>query len=187
MTFSTRTTYTQKPVRLAIQSWGAADQCTMSQVPISYLILSILSHLILSHFISSYLSYLTLEVHQTFDYRCLGNALTFQCEEMVLNANVYLYFLKKIGTQRVTWFRGVNWCREPIQNHTPDISDLDGNVFITKVISWWRQQMETFSALLAFCAGNSAVTGEFRAQRPVTRSFDAFFHLSLNKRLSKQC
>ena len=35
MTFNTRTTYTQKPVQLAIQSWGAADQCTMSQVPIS--------------------------------------------------------------------------------------------------------------------------------------------------------
>ena len=27
--------------------------------------------------------------------------------------------------------------------------------------------METFSALLAICAGNSPVTGEFPAQRPV--------------------
>ena len=35
MTFNTRTTYTQKPVRLAIRLWGAADQNTMSQVPIS--------------------------------------------------------------------------------------------------------------------------------------------------------
>ena len=26
---------------------------------------------------------------------------------------------------------------------------------------WWRHQMETFSALLALCAGNSPVTGEF--------------------------
>ena len=33
-------------------------------------------------------------------------------------------------------------------------------------------QMETFSASLAICAGNSPVTGEFPAQRPVTRSFD---------------
>ena len=30
--------------------------------------------------------------------------------------------------------------------------------------------METFSALLALCAGNSSVTGEFLSQRPVTRS-----------------
>ena len=27
--------------------------------------------------------------------------------------------------------------------------------------AWWRHQMETFSALLALCAGNSPVTGEF--------------------------
>ena len=31
------------------------------------------------------------------------------------------------------------------------------------------------------------VTGEFPAQRPVTRSFDVFFDLRLSKRLSKQC
>ena len=37
--------------------------------------------------------------------------------------------------------------------------------------------METFSALLALCAGNSPVSGEFPAQRPVTRSFDVFFDL----------
>ena len=48
---------------------------------------------------------------------------------------------------------------------------------------WWRHQMETFSALLAICAGNSPGTGEFPAQRPVTRSFDVFFDLRLNKRL----
>ena len=52
--------------------------------------------------------------------------------------------------------------------------------------SWWRHQMETFSALLAICAGNSPVTGEFTAQRPVTRRFEVFFDLRLNKRLSKQ-
>ena len=38
--------------------------------------------------------------------------------------------------------------------------------------TWWRRQMKTFSALLAICAGNSPVAGEFPAQRPVTRSFD---------------
>ena len=34
--------------------------------------------------------------------------------------------------------------------------------------------------------GNSPVSGEFPAQRPVTRNFDIFFDLRLNKRLSKQ-
>ena len=51
---------------------------------------------------------------------------------------------------------------------------------------WWRHQTETLSALLALCAGDSPVTGEFRSQRPVTQSFDIFFDLHLNKRLSKQ-
>ena len=46
--------------------------------------------------------------------------------------------------------------------------------------SWWRHQIETFSALLAFCAGNSPVPGEFPTQRPVTRSFGVFFDLRPN-------
>ena len=46
--------------------------------------------------------------------------------------------------------------------------------------------METFSALLAICAGNSPVTGEFPTQRPVTLSFDVYFDLRPNERLSKQ-
>ena len=45
--------------------------------------------------------------------------------------------------------------------------------------------METFSALLAICAENSPVPGEFPAQRPVTRRFDVFFDLHPTKRLSK--
>ena len=52
--------------------------------------------------------------------------------------------------------------------------------------SWWRHQMETFFALLAICAGNSPATGEFLRQRPVTRGFDVFFDLRLNKRWGKQ-
>ena len=53
------------------------------------------------------------------------------------------------------------------------------------VCTWWRHQMETFSALLVLCAGNSPVSGEFPAQRPMKRSFDVFFDLRLTKRLSK--
>ena len=46
--------------------------------------------------------------------------------------------------------------------------------------------METFSTLLAICARNSPVTGEFPAQWPVTRAYDVFFDMHHNKRLSKQ-
>ena len=55
-----------------------------------------------------------------------------------------------------------------------------------RIYPWWRHQMEIFSALLAVSARNSPVTGEFHPQRPVTRSFDDFFDVHLNKRLSKQ-
>ena len=46
--------------------------------------------------------------------------------------------------------------------------------------------METFYALLAIRAGNSLVPDEFPIQKPVTRSFDIYFDLHPNKRLSKQ-
>ena len=43
-----------------------------------------------------------------------------------------------------------------------------------------------FSALLTLCEGNPPVTGGFPSQRPVPRSFDVFFDLRLNKRLSNR-
>ena len=81
-------------------------------------------------------------------------------------------------------------------NITGELSKLlwklwHGSVITSNENPWnetnpWRHQMETFSALLSLCAGNSPVTSEFSTQRPVTRSFEVFFDLRLNKRLSKQ-
>ena len=65
-----------------------------------------------------------------------------------------------------------------------DPKSLQPEASRTTVKTWWHQ-METFSALLAFCVGNSPVTGEFPSQRPVTWNFDVFFDLHLNKQLSK--
>ena len=39
---------------------------------------------------------------------------------------------------------------------------------------------------LALCAGNSLVTGEFASHGPVTRGFDVFFDLCLNRRFIKK-
>ena len=66
----------------------------------------------------------------------------------------------------------------------------ENNVVISTILrvywkTWWRHQMETFSALLALCAGKSPVTGKFPPQMPVTRSFDVFFILRSNKWSSK--
>ena len=47
-------------------------------------------------------------------------------------------------------------------------------------------QLIDYSTLLALCEGNPLVTGGFPSQRPVTRSFNVFFDMRLNKGLSKQ-
>ena len=78
--------------------------------------------------------------------------------------------------------KALTWC-----SHVPSTRNLRRPPHDhSALLPWWRHQMETFSALLAFCAGNSPVTGEFPAQRPVTRSFGVFVDLGLNERLSKQ-
>ena len=59
---------------------------------------------------------------------------------------------------------------------------MDRNTFLSMMTSSYGN----ISALLAICAGNSPVPGECPAQRPVTRSFDVFFDLRLNKRFSKK-
>ena len=64
--------------------------------------------------------------------------------------------------------------------------DIDVIVINLSLPPWWRHQMETLSALLALCEGNSPVTNEIPSQRPVARRFDVFSDLRLNKRLSKQ-
>ena len=59
--------------------------------------------------------------------------------------------------------------------HTYIFVSLCSTIMGLSMFIWWRHQMDTFSALLALCAGNSPVTGEFPAQRPVTR--DLMFSL----------
>ena len=76
----------------------------------------------------------------------------------------------------------LNWQPEYAVEQTVELPWCSWNITVT----WWHHQMETFSALLAICAGNSPVTGEFPAQRPVARNFDVFFDLWLNNRLSTQ-
>ena len=51
---------------------------------------------------------------------------------------------------------------------------------------WWRHQMETFSALLALCAGTHRWPVNSLHKGQNTWSFDVFFDLRLIKRLSKR-
>ena len=63
------------------------------------------------------------------------------------------------------WSRRLN-CRSNCFQLWSELVEL--RCLITKLMNywllnpaWWRHQIETFSALLAVCAGNSPVTGEF--------------------------
>ena len=74
-------------------------------------------------------------------------------------------------------------CREVLRG----LTDFEYCRLVASIhYSYWRHQMETFSSLLAICAGirrspvNSPHKGQWR------RALMFFFDLSLNKRLSKQ-
>ena len=95
-----------------------------------------------------------------------------------------IWFWKNIP---ITFSQGCSMNYVSYTVNTMAADDLTTQVVrVSAAMAWWRHQMETFSALLAICAGNSPVHGEFPAQRSVTRSFDVFFDLCLNKWLSKQ-
>ena len=63
----------------------------------------------------------------------------------------------------------------------PNLQIICGD--LTRRVPWWRHQMEK---KLPLCEGNPPVTSRFPSQKPVTRSFEVFFDLHLNKRLRKQ-
>ena len=94
--------------------------------------------------------------------------------------------VNELDQSRKQWRFGA-YCRSNLRQTLSELgTTYSVGRWLLGMTSWWRHQMETFSALLAICAGNSPVAGEFPTQRPVTWSFDVFFDLRLNKRLSKQ-
>ena len=111
-----------------------------------------------------------------------------------------------VFTKLTDVYRGACQISERLWSLNPNLADRDftrfcGMTFVrlmNKVVwiqlkihhieidTWWRHQMETYSASLALCAGNSPAPDEFPAKRPVTQSFDVFFDLRPNRRLSKR-
>ena len=112
--------------------------------------------------------------------------ITF-CNSLYISASIsygnYLYIVSSAGVGHYMYENTIH-NKDCAQDQC--IVMYFGGLVLAFFTTWWRHQMETFSALLAFCAGNSPVTGEFPAQRAVTRSFHVFFDLRLNKQLSKQ-
>ena len=87
-----------------------------------------------------------------------------------------------------TVYHTVHACIPNLEYITPSDAIWRQKTFVSFASrnTWWRHPMETFSALLAPCASNSPITGDFPAQRPVMWSLCIFFDLRLNKRLGKQ-
>ena len=89
--------------------------------------------------------------------------------EVLVNTRVKIILCKKyLGKNGVVEKK----CFHHLDVHSlSPVSDIDVMhvIFIYIYIScdfiaWWRHQMETLTALLAVCAGNSPVTGEFPRQ-----------------------
>ena len=122
-----------------------------------------------------------------------GNLQGHQWQE-IWNCDNYRFWIQAIHTHQMTplptIFEGLWYESCAIQTGTHSLSvgcrTDSGSWPLIGSCAWWRHQMETFSALLAICAGNSPVTGDFPTQRPVTWSFDVLFDLSLNERLIEQ-
>ena len=96
-----------------------------------------------------------------------GIALMIKLDMFLSQFICLLYWWLRIYRVWLVVFFGVHQSRTPTHNS-------------------WRHEMETFSALLVLCAGNSPVTSELPLQRLVTRSMEVFFDQRPNKRLSEQ-
>ena len=80
----------------------------------------------------------------------------------------------RVINHRVWWHPFDVWHKEQISN---DGVNLPSDSYRNEVmeITWWRHQMDTFSALLILCEGNPPFTGGYPSQRPVKRSLIFFF------------
>ena len=92
--------------------------------------------------------------------------------------------ISAVMPKRLSNFTAIRWFEHTISR----LQDFARSYVKTshRFMTWWRHQIETFFAFLFICARNSSIHGEFPIQRPVTRSFDVFFDMRSNKRLSKQ-
>ena len=126
---------------------------------------------------------LNLASHLDLDITDIDNKFANDCKKAIRNRLISSWFTKLHNIQANPILRTYmrfksDFVIEPYLYLVKKLQSLEA--------TWWRHQMETLSALLAICAGNSPVPGEFPTQRPVTRSFDVYFDLRPNKRLSKQ-
>ena len=107
---------------------------------------------------------------------------------------LFAFYISMCDKSRNTWlcvhwqWNTLEWCQLNALQASPVVHLVTPLLCVSLSMNTQPSvpAIETFSALLAICGGNSPFTGEFPAQRPVMRSFDVFFDLRPNKRMSKQ-
>ena len=116
---------------------------------------------------------------------------TYLCITILFNIKIYTHSPRiplGIWCQMKKFYTNASWIIFHPSNHY-DYS-ISNWVFIYDLYTILHMMTSSngniFLVTGSLWKGNSMVTGEFLSQRPVTRSFDVFFGLCLNKRLSKQ-
>ena len=108
----------------------------------------------------------------TYPFRFYNIGLQFRTTKCLLSVFCYQKFISIQAVSYTIIYR----CFHALTN--PNINQLVKEIWIAKYNpnclsnTWWRRHMEAFSALLAIFVGNSPVSGEFPARKPVTRSFN---------------
>ena len=144
------------------------------------------------------------EIYISFKYRSLTREIHFKWRAVLITleffhdimrrthimtlwkaVGVYGLIAKQYGPVSGPHYRLVCYFFRAAYRYRKHTQVLPGITDFAHLDLWWRCQIETFSALLAFCEGDPSVTGGFPSLGPVTRSFDVVFDLRLNKRLSK--
>ena len=118
-------------------------------------------------------------------FRRIGPCRTVIVSVIAVGDEMSLWDSKVFDLKPVLWFNIKVSSYQFSNSHCADKTAINHLISIIATpilvkhlcIAWWRHQTETFSALLALCAGNSPVTGEFPAQRSVASNFDVFFDL----------
>ena len=119
--------------------------------------------------------------------------------QVILHIQLYSEMLRSYAIIRLKTLRGIKpfaWWRHEMETFSVLLAICAGIVWVLREAHWhWEGlshshgdviKWKLFTALLAICAENSPVPGEFPAQKPMTRNFDGFFDLRPNKLFSKQ-
>ena len=123
-------------------------------------------------------TWMNITLHRKLSWTHSYTQVQYFKQASIVRSSVEFFHMKNINCNKILVFM---WLLFNLFIYSLDLIEPTSS---SSIMPWWRHPMETFSAFLAICAGNSPATAEFLAQRPVKRRFDVFFDLCLNKRVN---